>query len=295
MMHKSILVSMLVLALMIGITGCSDNFSATPTPEADEPTGGDVEAQPDVVEGASESENEPETVEPTPEIEIPESVIVEDVAVNMLESLPIQFVAIVTGTTNAPCLEVVDTYQVADNFTLYLELLAASSGESDCPAPPTPFELNAYLDPTLLEPGTWTLIAGEVSTTFEITEADLSEAPPEDSEAEDDAEAGDFMIFNLAMVDSATPLVQQGPPVQVELLIRGNLNDGCTELYGDILQQGQGTTDITVYLQTQRPQDAMCTMMLVPFETTIELEGDFPPGAYTVTVNDEVEATFTVE
>ncbi len=286
-MRKCITFGLVVLVLITAATGCSGAPAETPTPQEEEPAAG--EEQPGEVE-----ETPIEEAEPTPEIVIPADVTVESIAVNMLESLPVQFVAVVSGTITAPCLEVIDAYQVPSGLTLYLELITAETGESDCPAPPVPFELSIYLDPAFLEPGLWTVVAGETTATFEVTEADLSEPPAEETGTEEGSESTDIMYYDLAMVDSVTPLIRPGPPVQVELLVEGNLNDGCTELDG-ILQQGQGTPDIVVYLQTQRPQDAMCTEALVPFETTIQLEGGFPPGSYTVTVNDEVEATFTVE
>jgi hypothetical protein len=291
-MRKCIAFGLLTLALAIGAVGCSGAPSEPPTPPEEGPAAG--EEQPAATEEPSESEPEAEPTESAPPVEMPAEVTVESIAIDRLESQPVQFVAVVSGVVTEPCLDVIDAYQVADGLTLYLEPVTASTGQSDCPEPPVPFEISIYLDPGLLTPGAWTVVAGEATAALDISEADLGAPSPEETGAEGGSEPGKIMMYDLAMVDSVTPLVRQGPPVQVELLIQGNLNDGCTELDG-VLQQGQGTTDIVVYLQTQRPEDAMCTEALVPFDTTIQLEGDFPPGDYTVTVNDEVGATFTVE
>jgi hypothetical protein len=284
----------LALVLTIGTAGCNGTPAEPSESQDNEPLNG--EDQPAMTEEPveDEAEIEAEETEPIPEIDVPAGVTVENITINMLESQPVQFVAVVSGVITEPCLEVIDAYQVPSDFTLYLELVAVTSDQSTCPDPPVSFEISIYLNRDYLEPGEWTIVAGEITVTFEATEADLREPSPDESEPGDDVGADEFLMYDLAMIDSVTPLVRQGPPVEVELLVRGNLNDDCTELDG-ILQQGQDTSDIVVYLQTQRPQDAMCAQVIEPFETIIQLEGEFAPGDYTVTVNDEIEITFTVE
>ena len=88
----------------------------------------------------------------------------------------------------------------------------------------------------------------------------------------------------LAVVDSIDILIMESMPVQVSVVVRGNLPDGCTSI-------GQATTErddktLVVTLTTQRPVDAMCTQALVPYEQTVPLDvAGLPAGVYTVTVN----------
>lgn len=103
------------------------------------------------------------------------------------------------------------------------------------------------------------------------------------------AEASQVEV-GLAVVDSIDILMMESMPVQVNVVVRGNLPDGCTTI-------GQATTDrqdtfFVITLATQRPVDAMCTEALVPYEQTVPLDvAGLSSGVYTVTVNG-VSETF---
>jgi hypothetical protein len=83
-----------------------------------------------------------------------------------------------------------------------------------------------------------------------------------------------------AYVDEIDVLILESFPVQVNVVVRGNLPDGCTYLDEfDVVQDGN-TFNITVW--TIRDPDAMCTMALVPFEETVSLDVEgLPAGEYT--------------
>ena len=96
-----------------------------------------------------------------------------------------------------------------------------------------------------------------------------------------------------AAVDAIDILILESFPVQVRVLARGNLPDGCTEIDG----VGQERVDrtFTVTITTARPADAICTQALVPFEETIPLDArDLPAGVYSVDVNG-VQGTFELQ
>jgi inhibitor of cysteine peptidase len=99
-----------------------------------------------------------------------------------------------------------------------------------------------------------------------------------------------------AMVDSIDITLKESFPVQVDVLVKGNLPDGCTEL-GDAKQQLLGKT-FNINLETRKLKDAdvMCTQALVPFEETIALENvvGITAGEYTVNVNG-VSKTFVMD
>jgi hypothetical protein len=103
--------------------------------------------------------------------------------------------------------------------------------------------------------------------------------------------AGGF-VHGEAMVESIDILILESFPVQVNVLVRGNLPDGCTEIDEALVDQ-QGNT-FNVNLTTRRPAEIPCTEALVPFEHTVPLEvHGLPAGDYTVVVNG-VEGVFNL-
>jgi len=100
-------------------------------------------------------------------------------------------------------------------------------------------------------------------------------------------------IYGTAQVDSIDLLMLESFPVQINLVARGNLPDGCTTIHR-VTQARQGDT-FKVTITTTRPADKACTEALVPFEETIALEvAGLPAGTYTVDVNG-VTASFTLD
>ena len=95
----------------------------------------------------------------------------------------------------------------------------------------------------------------------------------------------------LLQVGSLSVQVLESFPVQVHAVVRGTLPDSCTEI-GQISQERSGNA-ITVTIPTTRDPLALCAQALVPVEVTVSLDGDFPSGEYTVTVNGVTE-TFRV-
>ena len=97
-------------------------------------------------------------------------------------------------------------------------------------------------------------------------------------------------IHGEAMVDEIDILILESFPVQINVVARGNLPDGCTEIDEIIREHEDQTFNVTV--TTARPADVMCTEALVPFEETFSLDVyGLPAGVYTVDVNG-VTGTF---
>jgi inhibitor of cysteine peptidase len=100
-------------------------------------------------------------------------------------------------------------------------------------------------------------------------------------------------IYGTAQVDSIDLLMLESFPVQISLVVRGNLPDGCTTI-DQIAQQRQGDT-FKVTITTRRPAGKICTEALVPFQESIALEvAGLPAGTYTVDVNG-VTGSFTLD
>ncbi|MEM8534407.1 MAG: hypothetical protein AAGF95_26420 [Chloroflexota bacterium] len=96
---------------------------------------------------------------------------------------------------------------------------------------------------------------------------------------------------DLMQIDSVDVQVAESAPAQVTAHIQGTLMDGCTSL-SNISQERTDNT-INIVLTAEHSDDEACIMVAPMIDETIVLDGDFPPGEYTVRVGD-TEQTFTV-
>lgn len=96
-----------------------------------------------------------------------------------------------------------------------------------------------------------------------------------------------------APVDSIEIMIMESFPVQVSVRVRGELQDGCTEI--DQIETTRDEQQFNVVMTTLRPADAVCTEAVVPFDETIPLDVlDLPAGTYAVDVNGRT-GSFTLE
>jgi hypothetical protein len=118
----------------------------------------------------------------------------------------------------------------------------------------------------------------EIIATFRfVGEETLVETPPATPVT------GELQM-GAALVDAVDVQMLESFPVQVNVLVRGYLQDACTEM-GEIRQQFDGSV-FTIELTTVRDPNLMCAQVLTPFEQTIPLEvAGLPSGAYTLIVN----------
>ena len=83
-------------------------------------------------------------------------------------------------------------------------------------------------------------------------------------------------------LDSIEVLLLESHPVQVHVLLRGNLADSCTTL-DPIAQTNRANNVIFLNLSAKRPTEQACLTVLVPFEETISLDlTGLTAGTYTV-------------
>lgn len=82
-----------------------------------------------------------------------------------------------------------------------------------------------------------------------------------------------------------------GGDVPVEVLVKGSLPDGCTELH-DVSQERFGHI-IHMDVRMRRPQGAVCTRVNRPYRFYVRLEGLYEEGHYTLKLNERV-FTFSV-
>jgi hypothetical protein len=95
----------------------------------------------------------------------------------------------------------------------------------------------------------------------------------------------------LTVIESVEPVIRESAPPQISLNVSGYQPDGCT--FPVLVDQTRDGNTITMTIYREIPPEVMCSMQLVPYNEAILLEGDFPPGEYTVDVNGTV-VTLTV-
>jgi hypothetical protein len=102
-------------------------------------------------------------------------------------------------------------------------------------------------------------------------------------------------VTGMARVEEIDILIMESFPVQVAVVARGNLPDGCTEIDGVEVRFEPERNRFLAQITTVREADAVCTEALVPFEERIPLDVyGLPAGTYTVDVNG-VTGTFTLD
>jgi hypothetical protein len=86
-------------------------------------------------------------------------------------------------------------------------------------------------------------------------------------------------------MNSADLLLMESFPIQVAMILRGNLPTPCHNLRV-VINVPDGDSNINVATYSVTDPDKICVQVLQSFEASIPL-GSFPPGHYIVTVNGE--------
>ena len=133
-----------------------------------------------------------------------------------------------------------------------------------------------------------------LSLTLSACAADPVPATPTDQPTPTPSETASPGPTNLAIplvpgvlyIDGFDIVMLQSFPVEITLLVRGSLADGCTQV-GDITQIFDPSQNVFyVVINAVRPRDAACTDALVPFERAVPLDVlGLPRGKYTIDVN----------
>ena len=87
----------------------------------------------------------------------------------------------------------------------------------------------------------------------------------------------------LTNIFSVTINVSDSDQRQVSLDVAGEHPDGCD--YPTLVGQTRQGNNITVEVYREIPADVFCPMILRPYQGTIQLDGDFSSGTYTINVN----------
>ena len=96
---------------------------------------------------------------------------------------------------------------------------------------------------------------------------------------------GEEYVHGTANVESIQIMILESFPVQVKVIAKGYLPDGCTEI-NETKAEREGNV-FNVSISTKRPKDAVCTQAIKNFTTEpipLDVQG-LKAGNYTVNVN----------
>lgn len=112
----------------------------------------------------------------------------------------------------------------------------------------------------------------------------------------DGGDIAEDMLIEDANVTEVDVVLLESFPVQINVMVKGEMPDSCYEL-GDNTQRLIGDTfSVNLKMQKSSDPELMCAQAITPFDTTISLDNvvGLSAGEYTVNVNG-VEKTFTLD
>jgi len=228
----------------------------------------------------------PETPPAQDEFEYGQNATVEELEVVLMESFPLQAQVRVSGYLPDGCTELYEITVEQQNMNFILTLTTRRpTGDVACTQALVPFDEIVDLNIAGLEAGTYAVIAQDQEAEFTL---DVDNLPPQQ------VDESDFVYGSDAVVEDMTVNLMESFPVQVSVSLVGYLPDGCTEI--DETTSSLDDQTFTIQIVTRRPAgDVACTMAIVPFEVTHDLDVEgLQAGEYTVRYG-ELTQTFTLE
>ena len=111
-----------------------------------------------------------------------------------------------------------------------------------------------------------------------------AEKPTQASEG-DEVHEIEKVMTNIFRVDIH---VAESDPVQITLDVAGEHPDGC-DLPVQVAQTRAGN-DVQVEVYRELPVDMVCPMILRPYQASIQLDGAFETGNYSINVNAHTQS-----
>jgi hypothetical protein len=192
--------------------------------------------------------------------------------------------------------------KLAPSFALLLlmgSLLVGCSVQPVMESQPTPASTETVAAPATPAPTVPTEIPTEVpaEASTEIptempaetpVDAPATEPAPTAENIPSDGQ-GAIAETGSAVVEQLEVRILESDPVQVQAVLTGYLPDGCTNIV-DTEVVSAGTT-FRIRMTTKRPENAICTQAIVPFEEVVPIDvSGYPAGSYDVRVNDLIES-----
>ncbi|WP_094228908.1 hypothetical protein [Methanolobus psychrotolerans] len=107
-----------------------------------------------------------------------------------------------------------------------------------------------------------------------------------DNKTDSDEQSNGKYIYGNSVVEETDIRILESFPVQVHVIVKGYLPDGCTQIDEENVEFDDIGNIFAIDITTKRPADAMCTEAIVPYETTIALDVyGLEKGIYIVDVN----------
>ena len=205
---------------------------------------------------------------------------VNDVLINILESSPPQYTLVVEGDLPDGCTEIEGHTQQVLGLNIIITLTTTSDSEMMCTMALVPFTHEIRIDTAGLMSAEYTITVNGV----QLSSGNVFIEGIPNAQAVDEG--------TLAPVDSVTVNVMESAPVQVELVVEGELSDSCTEI-SEHTQNVDGNI-IEIELFTMRDPNAICAQVLTPYSHTVQLDMQgLTPASYALIVNG-VDADFTL-
>ncbi len=141
----------------------------------------------------------------------------------------------------------------------------------------------------------WFIILMIITSLIMLSGCTQAPDPAKDSATDSDTQDniseskdGDY-IYGTAGVESTEIMVLESFPVQIHVIAKGYLPDGCTEI--DRAEAKRDGNTFTVTITTKRPKDMMCTQAIVPYEKVVPLDVyGLKAGTYDVNVNSVIDS-----
>lgn len=204
----------------------------------------------------------------------------------LLTSILILLAACAPEATTAPEGEQENLVQPGDTGDSYPapdQNEVVQSGDSDEPYP-RPQVNNPYPEPQVYNPYPSIEVVGNTSSLdlSDAITADEFTAMPDDK----DLQAA------TAFVEYSEIILNESDPVQVELVIVGNLPSPCHQLRV-IASEPDDTGHIMVQAYSVTDPEKTCAQVLEPFTAVVPL-GAYSEGTFTVSINNEMIGEFVI-
>jgi|GEM_PF-2190655 len=180
-------------------------------------------------------------------------------------------IVVVGGRYSQDCGFNQNSYVLENEFVSLIEMVSYSSPGLDIACDTDFFEDSFTVDvlPVVIN-GRAFDENGEISP---LANSQSNENPPE----------GNYMPVNT-VIESVEVAILESFPMQLQLTVSGYQPDGC-DFPVEVEQSVEGN-DVTLHIYRNVPADAMCPMVLNPYEETIMVDGSFEGGTVNIQIND---------
>lgn len=219
------------------------------------------------------------------------SIIIDTLDALIMESFPVQVKAVFSGSFPNGCTQIKEVKTNRNDNVFEIIVVTERTGEI-CTEVLTPFQHSVDLDVEGLNAGKYIIKLQDKTVEFELSVDNHLSGNNGKDNLKPSPNSTELIEGEIVYIDNVTVTVLKDR--KIEVLIQGNLPDGCTKIK-DITSELDQEKTIVIQITTERPSQAMCTMALVPFEEIYVIDGkDLPAGTYQLNVIDQ-NINFTID